>query len=136
VEALRILVLDDDPAMLAALERTLSGEGHAIMSLRSADDAINALLGGMRFDAIVSDVWMPTAGGDGMSFYERACRIAPDQAERIIFVTGGGLPARLRAFLVGRVVVNKPFRTSELLAVITRVAGRESSEPCAESSRG
>jgi len=122
VPAIRVLVLDDDLAALSAIDRALKQAGHQVTQVRSADDAINAMHGGRRFDVILSDVWMPTPGGDGMAFYAQLLELSPEQAERIVFITGGGLPDRLSKFLQGKRVIAKPFRTADLIAAIEEVA--------------
>jgi CheY-like chemotaxis protein len=118
----RVLVVDDDPAVRKSLERILVAAGYEVHVLSSADDAVNSLIGGRRYDAILTDMWMPTAGGDGMGFYYRVRDVAVRQAERMIFVTGGGLPAAMQRFLEGRPVVSKPFDRQSVIAAIEGVS--------------
>jgi CheY-like chemotaxis protein len=79
-----ILVVDDDPRNLFALERVLSGRGHDVVTARSGVDALRQLLD-RDFALILMDVQMPKI--DGYETAElirsrRRCRHVP-----IIFVT-------------------------------------------------
>jgi len=62
VEEYGLLLVDDEPAILAALRRTLRGRGYRIFV---ADDPVQALkmLDRERIDLIVSDLDMPTMSG-------------------------------------------------------------------------
>ena len=80
----RILVVDDDPRNLYAMERILGERGHDVATARSGEDALRQLLG-HDFALILMDVQMPSL--DGYETAElirsrRRCRHVP-----IIFVT-------------------------------------------------
>ncbi len=68
MRGLRILIVDDEPAVLEALSLILRGEGCEVVKCRSVPRALAALRRG-RWDAVVSDIAMP--GGDGYSFMRR-----------------------------------------------------------------
>ena len=61
-EAVPILLVDDQPANLEALEVTLSSSGCRFVQARSADEALLALLE-QEFAAIVLDIQMPRISG-------------------------------------------------------------------------
>lgn len=84
----------------------------------SASRAVDLLLGGQRFDAIVLDLWMP--GTNGMEAYETLATRAPDVADRVVFITGGGLPPRMHAFAKRVEALAKPLRMETLRAAIER----------------
>ena len=54
----------------------------------------------------------------GMEVYERVLAIDPDQAERMVFLSGGAFTPRARAFLEHRPCLEKPFDLATLEAVI------------------
>ena len=68
VRGLRILIVDDEPAVLEALALILRGEGCEVVKCRSVPRALAALRRG-RWDAVISDIAMP--GDDGYSFMRR-----------------------------------------------------------------
>jgi CheY-like chemotaxis protein len=71
-----ILLVDDQPANLDALEATLAASGCKFVLARSADEALLALLD-QDFAAIVLDVMMP-----GMSGFELATMIRQRERTR------------------------------------------------------
>ena len=113
----RLLVVDDEAALARALQRGLF-EHHDVVILTSGAEAVDHIAKGNRFDAILLDVMMPEMSG--MDVYEEVLRLAPDQAKRTIFVTGGAFTASARAFLdrVPNPRIDKPIEMANLLAII------------------
>jgi signal transduction histidine kinase len=117
----RILVVDDEPIVCFTLERLLSSEGQ-VVALTSARQALAGIQRGDRFDVIVCDLMMPEM--DAPLLYDELCKIAPAQAERMLFVTGGAFTPRAREFLerVPNTRIEKPFDVDALLALVrTRI---------------
>jgi CheY-like chemotaxis protein/two-component sensor histidine kinase len=113
----RVLVLDDEAMMGTMLKRVLQG-AHDVEAMTNPDDAIARIVGGEHFDVILCDLMMP--GRSGIAVHAALAEQAPDQARRMIFLTGGALDADAQAFLElrsGR-VVGKPFEVNELLRTI------------------
>jgi hypothetical protein len=56
----------------------------------------------------------------GMEIYEELARIAPDQAKRMVFLSGGAFTERAREFLdqVPNPRIEKPFEMTNLMAII------------------
>lgn len=108
-----ILVIDDEPALLDAIARALAS-AHSVTTRTSAREAIDLLAGDTRFDAILCDLVMPDM--DGIEFYERLLATRPDQASRVVFVSGGTLTQRVIDFLrsVPNARIDKPFGLGEL----------------------
>ena len=103
----RILVVDDEPALGAALRRMLR-EYDVVVTVSGAE-ALAHLSSGERFDFILCDLTMPVMGGDEL--YREIQRIAPEQVERIVFITGGPTTGRARDFIatVPNPIIEKPF---------------------------
>ncbi|MDY7225394.1 ATP-binding protein [Hyalangium rubrum] len=120
----RVLVVDDDPFVRAALRRAL-GREHDITLAASAREALGRILQGGTFDLILCDLMMPEM--TGMEFFAELQRLCPSQAEEILFFTGGAFTEATRGFIetqAGR-VLNKPIDTSLLLESIqARLARR------------
>jgi PAS domain S-box-containing protein len=104
----RVLVIDDESAMGELLEHGL-GKEHQTTSLTSAREALEQLEAGERFDAILCDVMMPDLSGPEL--YSLVQRFAPEQAARIIFMTGAAFSSTDWAFLdrTSHPTLRKPF---------------------------
>jgi two-component system KDP operon response regulator KdpE len=120
VRPLRILVVDDDPAMVGAITALVGTEGHQVIT---AYDGLTAV---KRFreerpDLVLLDLAMP--GPDGFSV---AGRIRAEGSEPIVVVSGESAEeAKVRALGIGADdYLVKPFGKAELLARIAAVMRR------------
>jgi CheY-like chemotaxis protein len=113
----RILVVDDEPTLARAIQRTLSAE-HDVVALGSAEEALDRIRAGERFDVILCDLMMPQM--TGMDLHAELSRVAREQAGQMIFVTGGAFTPRARAFLdeTPNQRIEKPFHPLHLRALI------------------
>jgi two-component system cell cycle sensor histidine kinase/response regulator CckA len=118
----RILVIDDEPVVCSSLQRLLAGEGD-VVTVTSARAALDRIESGERFDVLLCDVMMP--GMDAPMLYDKLLEVAPAQAERMVFMSGGAFTTRARDFLerVPNARVDKPFDVAALRALVrARVA--------------
>jgi CheY-like chemotaxis protein len=115
----RILLVDDEAVVAGALQRLLSHE-HDVTLVTSGRDALDQLRAGARFDVILCDLVMP--GVSGIELHSELRRIAPDQADRMIFLTGGAFSGRFQQFLdsIANCWFEKPCNLQELRAAIRR----------------
>jgi CheY-like chemotaxis protein len=113
----RVLLVDDEVALARALRRRLE-KHHTVTTLTSGTEALGTIANGARYDAIVLDVMMPEISG--MEVYERLKGLVPEQANRVVFLTGGAFSPKAREFLdrVPNRQLEKPVDTGRLLAVI------------------
>ena len=93
---MRVLVIDDEAAVGRALQRYL-GRWHDITLTSRAREGLSILTAGARFDAILCDLMMPEMSGP--QFHEALGRVDPEQAQRVIFMTGGAFSENASAFL-------------------------------------
>jgi two-component system, NtrC family, sensor kinase len=114
-----VLVFDDDLNVARAVQRVLSDD-FDVVALTSPLEAFHLILAGRRFAAIVCDIRMPEL--NGMELHDEIVRIAPRQAARMIFTTGGGLPAKLQTFAESKGVLAKPFDLDELRRLVAAMA--------------
>jgi len=121
--AARVLIVDDEAMIVEMLEQVLSPEFEVIGESDSRR-ALARLEGGERFDGMLCDVMMP--GVDGMQLYSATLSIAPEQAKRFVFVTGGVSNPDVHAFLedTGRPCVEKPFDLHALRATVRKLVAR------------
>jgi DNA-binding response OmpR family regulator len=117
---LRILVVDDDPAMVGAITALVGTEGHQVIT---AYDGLTAV---KRFreehpDLVLLDLAMPGPDGFSVAGQMRAVGQAP-----ILVVSGeSGEAAKVRALGIGADdYLTKPFGKAELLARIAAIMRR------------
>ncbi len=110
----RLLVVDDEALIVSMIERVL-GESHDVEATTSPEIAIARIARGERFDLILCDMMMPER--TGIDVHDEVARIAPEQARRIVFLTGGASSPRAVEFLgaPGRLVLSKPFSLDALV---------------------
>jgi response regulator RpfG family c-di-GMP phosphodiesterase len=118
---LRILLVDDDPALRTLLRTTFEVADVAVVEAESAD-AARRRIRAVRPDVIVLDVNMP-----GMTGLELCAELkaAPETREiPIVLLTGSDGGSSAAAKRAGAdAFVRKPFSPLELLAVAERLAG-------------
>ncbi|WP_052518230.1 hybrid sensor histidine kinase/response regulator [Archangium violaceum] len=113
----RLLILDDETVVGRALQRLLQAHCEVLV-LSHGREALALLTSGRRFDAILCDLMMPEMSGP--RFYEELSRLAPEQASRVIFMTGGAFTEQSRAFLAttGMPCIDKPVEFQRLRSLL------------------
>jgi CheY-like chemotaxis protein len=96
----RILLVDDEPAILRALSELLTPE-HDVVTAISGEEATTLLAVNDGFDAVICDVVMDD--GTGVELYRRIESKHPSLAPRVIFMTGGVITAEAKDFLADHV---------------------------------
>jgi PAS domain S-box-containing protein len=134
----RVLVVDDEPRLAQSM-RLLLEPYHDIVTTTRGSEALALVAAGHRFDVILCDLQMPET--DGAAVYRRLCAQAPDQAERVVFISGGAYTAESRAFIdaVPNRVLEKPVRPEVLMATVDAAltdSGTLDSEPIAAVAGG
>ncbi|HLL52022.1 MAG TPA: PAS domain S-box protein, partial [Myxococcaceae bacterium] len=109
----RVLVVDDEPNVTSALQRSLATD-HEVVTVNRAQDALAMLVGGRRFDVILCDVMMPEM--TGMDLHTALLQQVPDQAAKVVFMTGGAFSPTATSFLneVPNAKLSKPLDFSLL----------------------
>lgn len=123
----RVLVIDDEAGIREVLRRVLSE--HDVVTAEDGLAALMLLAGGREFDLMLCDVVMPHMGG--VEFWTNVVSAYPAMLHRIVFITGGALSARDRAFLdcAPVPVLEKPFSLHMLRKLVTeRVAEADDAE--------
>ena len=113
----RILVVDDEPMMLRALERRLSREYDVTCALSGAQ-ALERLSEDTGWELVLCDVVMP--GVDGAAVYRWIQTHHPQLLERTIMMTGGAVTTESRRFLdeTQNLVLPKPLQVPQLMGVL------------------
>jgi PAS domain S-box-containing protein len=118
----RLLVVDDEPLIGKTVARALAE--HEVEYVGDAREALDRILGGANYDAVICDLMMPEM--TGMDLAQRLLDAEHELADRMVFLTGGAFSDRARAFieLTHAPVVQKPFERKTLkdgVAAVLRV---------------
>ena len=116
-----VVLVEDDAAMRAAIDRILSGAGHVVRVFASAEALVQFLQGGPLWPSVrcvVSDVRLP--GACGFELQRQVAAHAP--APRWIFITAHDDPALRRAAERAHAgYLAKPFEGRALLHLVEQV---------------
>ncbi len=116
----RMLVVDDEPAMRAAVSGFLVSLGNEVTVAANGAEA-RALLAANEYDVVLLDLRMPDLGGEAL--YRELVDRDARHARRVVFVTGDLQSDAAQRFLgeSGRPVIGKPFQLDDLAAVLASV---------------
>ncbi len=115
----RVLVVDDEPFICSAIQRLLRRD-HAVTTVTSAREALSLVNAGQRFDVILSDLMMPEMSGEDLVTTLR--QVDPEQAKRVVIMTGGAFTPRSEEFLLAleRPHLTKPLTLEGLRSAIQK----------------
>ena len=124
--AARILIVDDEPAILRALTRVLSG--YQVTRALSGREAITHIEHSGPFDVVFCDVMMPEVSG--VDVFQQAKEVCPGQEERIVFITGGAFTEEASHFLesIPNHKLGKPFDGAEVRALVKSLTREPATE--------
>lgn len=113
----RVAVVDDEPGIRRAIGRALAS-AHEVVPFERGRALADRIAAGEHFDAILCDMMMPDMSG--MELHQVLSLGAPEQADAMIFMTGGAFTPEARAFLasVPNARVDKPFDIAALRALV------------------
>lgn len=116
----RIAVIDDEPEIGDIIRRALR-RNYDLDIFETADEALSAFESGHRYAAILCDLYMPEISG--RDIYDELSDRWPDQARRIIFMSGVSSEGARRDLLEGldAPMLEKPFRLGELREAVDEV---------------
>ncbi|HSI60549.1 MAG TPA: ATP-binding protein [Ideonella sp.] len=130
----RLLIVDDESALMQALCNTLAQQGYRTVGCVGADEALQQLRTD-RFDLLLTDLMMPLT--DGLALARAALAIDPQMA--VVMMTGqGSIATAVEAMQSGVLdYVLKPFKLAAMLPVLERALaiGRLRSENAALHER-
>jgi two-component system OmpR family response regulator len=115
--AVRLLVVEDDDELRAAMVRCLTRAGFLVTAAATGADAVEAARE-IAPDAVVMDVLLPDAGGLGVARKMRRERTL--ESVPVLFMTALSLPT-MREALSPAPVLFKPFTQRQLLSCVREV---------------
>jgi len=122
-EAVKILVVDDDPYLRDLLIETLSTIGYDTCSASDAGQALDVLKTN-KVELVITDIKMP--GMNGIALAETIRKEHPGLP--LIFITGVFTPSIVKQ-IEGQPILSKPFRIGQLEELINQtISGEQSKE--------
>lgn len=133
---MRLLLVEDDNHVAAALSAVLERHGFDVVHARNGEEALRELLpsdDAAPFGVVLLDLGLPDQDG-----FEVCGRIRKISSTPVIMVTArGGVRSRIHGLNLGADdYVVKPYDTGELLARIHAVSRRSAHEESAEATGG
>lgn len=134
-----ILVIDDEPAVVAFVRAALERSGYCVVSASSGVRALE-LLKETLLCGVISDMRTP-GGVTGADVHAWIVAHRPELLGRVIFITGDIVNEETRRLLnaTGAPCIEKPFRVQQLLTLVEELfgkAGEFAGIPSADSRRG
>lgn len=110
-----ILVLDDDQDLLTLVRRALEREGHAVVTAKSAAEALS-LSADTPPALIIADLMLPHV--DGEAFLRRYRQNHPDHMCPVILVTASAQRREVADRMHVQATLEKPFAFEDLCALV------------------
>lgn len=121
-DQVRVLIVDDEPAICRALTIAFTRAGYDVLSTQSGDDALS-LVKSEHIDVLVIDLRIPDTRGDVV--FELAAAIQPHLRFRTLFMTGD-ISERAQKLIQSCKCpsIRKPFELRELIESVAAIAPR------------
>jgi CheY-like chemotaxis protein len=119
-----ILVIEDEPSVIAFLRAALQRKGYAVENAASGAEGIERLREG-RYAGVISDIRMPGAV-NGAEVHSWIQKNRPELASRIILISGDTANGETQALLAqsGTPCIEKPFRVQQLISIVEKTFGK------------
>jgi CheY-like chemotaxis protein len=123
-QALPVLLIEDEPAVMAFVRAVLERHGYQVVGCASGAEGLQRLETG-NFLGVVSDMRTP-GGVDGAGVHAWLHEHRPELVGRIVFITGDIANEETVATLreTGAPCVEKPFRAQQFISVIEQTMGK------------
>jgi CheY-like chemotaxis protein len=119
-----VLVIEDEPSVMAFLSAALERYGYQITPATSGVEGLRLLAAG-DYLGVISDMRTP-GGVSGADVHAWIVKNRPDLASRVVFITGDTVNEETLSILrqTGAPCVEKPFRVQQLIAVMQKLFGK------------
>jgi CheY-like chemotaxis protein len=112
----RVLVVDDEAAVLRTTVRLLASLGYEPLSASSGAEALRLLAAGEEIDVVLADIAMPE-----MSGFELVRMIRDENPNLPVILVTGYVSSAIPADLRGAAILQKPFTEEELTKMLASV---------------
>ena len=122
--SLPILLIEDEPSVIAFLRAALERRGYAVVDAASGEEGLKRLSKG-RYAGVISDIRMPGAV-NGAEVHDWIQKNRPELKSRIILISGDTANSETQTFLAqsGTPCIEKPFRVQQLMAAVEKTFGK------------
>lgn len=119
----RVLLVDDEPAIIELLTDILTMDGHGVDVARNSRIAM-LKLSSFSYDSIITDTNMQH--GDGRELHKRIRDIDPSLAANVIFITDDSIGSDTREYVnkTGNAFLENPFNLYDLRKLLNKVMNR------------
>lgn len=123
-QRLPILLIEDEPAVMAYVCATLERSGYQVVCANSGAAGLRFLESG-DYLGVVSDMVTP-GGVNGADVHAWIAANRPDLTSRLVFITGDVANERTVETLrkTGAPCVEKPFRVQQFISVVEKTMGK------------
>jgi signal transduction histidine kinase/CheY-like chemotaxis protein len=116
-----ILVVEDDPDVLATVSRLIRGLGYQLLAATGAEDALLVLQSSQPIELLFSDIVMPGSRLNGVQLAHTATTLRPGLP--VLLTTGYSADALQYGLPAGTSMLRKPYRHHELATRLAALAG-------------
>jgi CheY-like chemotaxis protein len=119
-----ILVIEDEPSVIAFLRAALERKGYSVASAASGAEGLDRLANGS-YAGVISDIRMPGAV-NGAEVHAWIQKNKPELKSRIILISGDTANSETQALLArsDTPCIEKPFRVQQLITIVEKTFGK------------
>jgi DNA-binding NtrC family response regulator len=121
---LPILLIEDEPSIMALVSATLERNGYDVVCIESGAEALRLLEKG-KYLGVVSDMRTP-GGVDGAQVHSWISANRPDLVDKVVIITGDYANEETVTTLrkIGALYLEKPFRVQDLISAVEKTMGK------------
>ena len=121
---LPVLLIEDEPSIMALVSATLERNGYQVVCIESGAEALPLLEKG-QFLGVVSDMRTP-GGVDGAQVHSWISANRPDLESKVVIITGDYANEETVNTLrsIGALYLEKPFRVQDLISAVEKTMGK------------
>lgn len=129
----RVLIIDDEPAIVRLLQRIVTAEGHGVDTAANGNEAL-LMLDRQSYHLIFCDMRMP--GLSGGELYQELKRRNRALTGKMVFVTGDLINGETRRFLdqSGARFIKKPFASRDVVQTLRAMLSDRNADEVQEES--
>ena len=123
-ETAPILLIEDEPSVIAFLKAALERKGYSVVNASSGAEGLKHLADG-RYAGVISDIRMPGAV-NGAEVHDWIQKNRPELRLKIILISGDTANSETQALLArsGTPCIEKPFRAQQLISIVEKTFGK------------